>query len=122
MAFPIILGVNEPQYTPEQLQKFRDDNAKGITYAGRHYTGYEATQMQRRLERSIRKQKNRILTDEAAGDKDKLLQDQIKLQRLRQEYRLFSKAAGLRTEDERLYVSGFGRGEAADRTQPLKSR
>ena len=122
VAFPIILGVNEPQYTPEQLQKFRDDNAKGITYAGKHYTGYEATQMQRRLERSIRKQKNRILTDEAAGDKDKLLQDQIKLQRLRQEYRQFSKAAGLRTEDERLYVSGFGRGEAARSSAAAKKQ
>lgn len=51
--------------------------------------------------------------DEATGDKDKLLTDQIKLQRYKQEYVRFSKTAGLRTENERAQVAGFGRGEAA---------
>ncbi len=46
-----------------------------------------------------------------------LLTDQVRLQRLRQEYSRFSKAAGLRTENERLHVSGFGRGEAARATK-----
>lgn len=112
-AFPVILGVNEPQYTPEQLEKFRADNEKGVTVDGKHYTGYEATQMQRKLERSIRAQKRRALVAEAAGSKDTLLTAQTRLQRLRQEYSRFSKAAGLRTENERLYVAGFGRKEAA---------
>lgn len=107
-AFPIILGINTPQYTPEELEKFRRDNEKGVTIDGRHYTMYEATQMQRKLERSIRTQKRRILIDDATGDKDKLLTDQIKYQRLNQEYVRFSNAAGLRTEDERLHVAGFG--------------
>ena len=112
-AFPIILGVNSPQYTLEQLEKFRADNEKGVMVDGKHYTGYEATQMQRKLERAIRKQKRRALVAEAAGDKDTLLAAQTRLQRLRQEYSRFSKAAGLRTEDERLYVAGFGRKQAA---------
>ena len=112
-AFPIILGVSRPQYTPEELERLRADNEKGVTVDGRRYTMYEATQMQRKLERSIRKQKRRILVDEAAGDKDKLLTDQIRLRRLRQEYTRFSKAAGLRTQQERTQVAGFGRGEAA---------
>lgn len=112
-AFPIILGVNIPQYTPEELEKFRADNEKGITYQGRHYTGYQATQMQRKIERTMRTQKRRILVDEAAGDKDKLLTDQIKLRRLSEEYKRFSEAAGLRTQPERAQVTGFGRGQAA---------
>lgn len=111
-AFPIILGVNEPQYTPTELAKFREDNEKGITYQGRHYTGYEATQLQRKIERTMRTQKRRILVDEAAGDKDKLLTDQIKLRRLSEEYKRFSKAAGLRTQIERAEVAGFGPGQA----------
>ena len=41
-ASPIILGVSEPQYTDAQLQKFKDNNAQGITYNGRQYTLYEA--------------------------------------------------------------------------------
>ena len=111
-AFPIILGVNEPQYTKAELEKFREDNEKGITFEGRHYTGYEATQMQRKLERSIRAQKRRVLAAEASGDKEGLTIAQTRLQVLRQSYSRFSKAAGLRTENERLYTAGFGRKEA----------
>lgn len=112
-AFPILLGVNAPQYTPKELEKFRADNELGITYQGKHYTSYEATQMQRKIERVIRRQKNRILVDEATGDTDKLTTDRIRLQRLNQEYARFSKAAGLHTQRERAMVAGFGRGDAA---------
>ena len=107
-AFPIILGVTPPQYTQEELEKYRLDNERGIDYAGKHYTMYEATQRQRRLEASMRRQKWRILADEATGDTEKLQQDQIKLQVLNQEYRRFSKAAGLRAQDTRAEVLGFG--------------
>ena len=106
-AFPIILGVTLPQYTKEELEKYRLDNERGIDYAGKHYTMYEATQRQRRLEASMRRQKRRILADEATGDQEKKQQDQIKLQVLNQEYRRFSKAAGLRTQDARAEVVGF---------------
>ena len=107
-AFPIILGVNRPQYTTAELEKFRQDNAKGVTIDGRHYTGYQATQMQRSLERAIRKQKNRIMVDEAAGDSEKLKTDKAKLTVLRQRYKEFSEAAELRTQYERTEVAGFG--------------
>lgn len=106
-AFPIILGVNSPQYTPEELEKLRADNEKGVTVGGKHYTGYEATQMQRKLERAIRNQKRRVMIDEAAGDAEKKQLDQIKLQGLNQEYVRFSKAAKLKTQHERTEVAGF---------------
>ena len=106
-AFPIILGVNSPQYTADELEKFREDNEKGVTVDGVHYTGYQATQMQRKLERAIRRQKYRIMVDEATGDQ-KLDQDKTKLTILHQRYREFSKAAGLRTQYERTEVAGFG--------------
>ncbi len=112
-AFPIILGVSIPQYTEKELRKFRKDNADGITYQGRHYTGYEATQMQREVERAIRTQKRRILIDEKTGDSEKLQTDQIRLVRLQEEYKRFSKAAGLRTQTERAEVAGFGSKQAA---------
>lgn len=107
-AFPILLGVNRPQYSKEELEKFRTDNEKGVTVAGRHYTGYEATQMQRKLERTIRKQKRRCLVDEAAGDTEKFSQDKTRLTLLRQRYHEFSKAAGLKTQYERTETAGFG--------------
>ena len=107
-AFPVLLGVSSPQYTPEELEKFRTDNEEGVTVDGVHYTGYQATQMQRSLERAIRQQKRRILVDEAAGDQEKLAQDRTKLEVLRQRYRGFSKAAGLRGQEERTEAAGFG--------------
>ena len=121
-AFPIILGVNSPQYTPEELEKFRTDNENGVTVDGRHYTMYEATQMQRKLERSIRTKKRRILVDETTGDKEKLLTDRIRLQRLRQEYKRFSDAAGLRRQDERMDVAKLGVKQAAQASAAAKKQ
>lgn len=112
-AFPIIIGVNSPQYTPEQLEKLRQDNEKGFTYGGKHYTGYEATQRQRKLERAIRDRKHRILIDEAAGDQERLAIDQTKLTLLNGEYARFTKAARLRSQRERAAVAEFGRQQAA---------
>ena len=106
-AMPVILGVNEPQYTNAELEEMRLQNEEGITYEGNHYTLYEATQRQRKLERSIRKRKHRILIDEHLGDKDALQTDQIRLQLLKQEYKRFSKAADLPMQYERMEAAGF---------------
>lgn len=113
-AHPIVYGASVPQYTPEELEEMRQKNEKGITFRGKHYTGYEATQRQRRLERAIRAQKRKILIDKATGDSEKLETDQIKLQLLRQDYKAFSKAAGLRTQHERLEKVGFSWKEATE--------
>ena len=112
-VFPIILGVSEPQYTPAELEAMRQQNAKGVTIEGRHYSLYEATQMQRKMERSIRKQKKRILVDKATGDEEKLQIDQTKLRMQNTNYKRFSDAAGLRTQRERTFVAGVGKKEAA---------
>lgn len=106
-AFPIIVGVSIPQYTAQELEQLRADNEAGITYNGKHYTRYEAKERQRRLEASIRKQRRRILIDEATGDQQKLQADQIKGQVLKQEYTRFSKAAGLRRQHDRMETVGY---------------
>ena len=94
--------MNSPQYTPEELEAMRQENEKGVTFDGKHYTLYEATQRQRKFERSIRDRKRRILVDETVGDKDKLQQDQIRLQVLKQEYARFSKGVGLPMQHSRM--------------------
>ena len=114
---PIIMGVNEPQYSNAELEDFRQKNEEGVTFDGKHYTLYEAAQRQRKFERTIRKQKRRILVDEATGDKDKLLIDQVKLQRLKQEYTRFSKGVGLPAQHARMEAAGFDwkKGKAAEK-------
>lgn len=115
-AFGIILGVHSPQYTPEELEDMRRANEEGITYEGKHYTMYEATQRQRKLERAAKDRKRRILIDEQLGDKDKLQTDQIRLQMIKQEYSRFSKAAGLPMQHDRMEAAGFDwkKGKAAE--------
>ena len=101
----------------EELEQMRRENEEGVTFEGKHYTLYEASQQQRKMERRIRKQKRRILVDEATGDKDKLQNDQIRLQVQKQNYARFSKGVGLPTQHARMETAGFNwkHGKAAER-------
>ena len=97
-----IPGVMEPTYSEEQLEHI--DDGLGCEFDGKKYTAYEATQMQRRLERSIRKQKRLKNAYKASGQKDKETAAAAKLRRLNTKYHDFSKAAGLPEQPERTRV------------------
>lgn len=120
-AMGIIMGVNEPQYTPEELEELRRENEEGVTYDGQQMTLYQATQRQSSLERKIRKQEKNILLDEALGDEEQLQTDQIRYQVLSQEYRRFSKATGQKLRHERLEAAGFGPKQAKAAEKPYNA-
>lgn len=103
----IIVGVNKPQYTDEELQKIIDENEEGFDYEGKHYTLYEGTQLQRRLEAEIRKQKDlQIMAKD--GDSDKLaVEAQKKIDILTQKYNKLSKISKLPTKVQRLQVPDY---------------
>ena len=111
IAWPIKLGVDSPQWTEEQLAQMAQENAEGITYEGRHYTQYEATQQQKALENSIRQCKDRIAAARAEGKlgSGEMRSSQIMLRQLNAEYKRFSAAAGLPTAPERLRAAGLSR-------------
>lgn len=111
-ASPVILGVNEPQYTDAELQRFKDENARGIVYNGHQYTLYEAGQKQSSIENGIRMIKRQCLVDEETGNDAALQKRQIKLRVWQAEYKRFCKAAKLPTRTERLRTAGFGRVQA----------
>lgn len=92
----------ERTYTDEQLEHI--DDGLGCDFEGKHYSAYEVTQMQRSIERSIRKQKRLKTAYDAAGLTDKATAAGTKLNRLRKKYREFSKAAGLPEQWERAKV------------------
>ena len=118
IAWPIKLGVDSPQWTEEQLAEMARENAKGVTYEGRHYTQYEATQQQKALENSIRQCKDRIAAAQEEGKlgSGELRSSRILLRQLNAEYKRFSAAAGLRTAPERLRAAGLGRALKPDGT------
>lgn len=105
-AFPIIMGVSQPAYTEEELKNI---DPPPFTYEGRTYTAYEAQQQMRKMERSMRKQKDRCIVADAAGDKDTFTAASIKLRRQKDIYEDFCKAAGTYTEYERTFVQGYDR-------------
>lgn len=105
----IVLGVSKPQYTDEQLKKIQDDNEKGFEFEGKHYTNYEGTQLQRRLETSIRKQKDTQILAKASGDMELVGESQRKITILTHKYNDLCKASGLLPKKVRVSVSGYRR-------------
>lgn len=95
-------GVSERTYTDEQLAHI--DDGLGCTFDGKTYTAYEATQEQRKVERTIRKLKREKTAYNAAGLTDEEQAVNIKLRRLNAKYKAFSKAAGLPEQRERMKV------------------
>lgn len=100
--YPWVEGVMERTYTDEQLAHI--DDGLGCTYDGKSYTAYEATQMQRRVERQIRAVKRLKIGNKASGLNDEARTANIKLRRLNAKYREFSAAAGLTPQWERTKV------------------
>lgn len=95
-------GVSERTYTDEQLAHIDDDI--GCEFDGKKYTAYEATQMQRRVERQIIKQKKLVTAYKASEQKDEYYAAKAKLARLNAKYKAFSEAAGLPLQWERTKV------------------
>lgn len=100
--FPWVEGVSERTYTDKQLEHI--DNGLGCTFDGKAYTAYEATQMQRRVERAIRKLKREKAAYRAAGLKGDAMALNTRLRRLSTKYKAFSEAAGLPEQRERMKV------------------
>lgn len=97
--WPFIEGVSERTYTDEYLAHI--DDGHNLEFEGKYYSAYEATQKQREIERSYRKQKRRkvsAITEEDARGAN------IRMRRLSAEYKAFSRAAGLPEQRERMKV------------------
>lgn len=108
-TYSIILGVSEPIYSKEQLQADKEANRKGFEFEGKHYTNYDGTQLQRRLETKIRQYKDRQIGAKAINDMDEVYHCQEKIAQLTQKYKELSDVSGLPTKINRLRVEGYRR-------------
>jgi hypothetical protein len=111
--FSIIIGVNEPQYTPQQLAKLKEDNHKGFTYTSaqgdtvRFDTMYDVAQHMRYIERQQRKYEAVYRDSVNTLNNEQTMIASSNLVQWRQEYARFSKAVGLRRQTDRNFVVGF---------------
>lgn len=90
--YAFLEGVSERAYTDKELQEI---DTPPITYEGRQYTAYEATQKQREIERTLRKLERRRIGYNAAGMVEREQETKARITRLQRKYRAFSKAAKL---------------------------
>lgn len=109
--FSIILGVSEPEYSNEQLKEIIDKNNEGFDFEGKHYTMYEGTQLQRKIETEIRRQKDIQIMGVASGEsgKENVLEAQEKITILTRKYKKLSDVSGLPTKMQRMRVSNYKR-------------
>ena len=107
--FHIVLGVSKPLWTDEQLNKIKEENQKGFEYNGKHYTMYEGTQLQRRIETEVRRQKEKQILGKASGDDTLVLASQSKISQLNRKYKELSLVSGLKMDKDRMRVNGYKR-------------
>ena len=96
-------GVMERTYADEELAHI--DDGHDVTFEGRHYTAYEATQKQRQIERTVRRYRREKTAFESAGLSEDAQAAGVRIRRLQAQYRAFSKAAGLPEQRERMRVT-----------------
>ena len=94
-------GVSERVYTDDELANI---DPPPVEFEGRTYSAYEATQMQRKMERTVRKLERRRAAYNAAGMTGKEEHTGIRIRRLKKEYRELSRAASLPTQINRMKV------------------
>lgn len=105
--FRIVLGVNKPLHTNEELQAIIDRNNKGFDFDGKHYTMYEGQQLQRKIETEIRKAKDLQITARATDDDILTNKAQSKINALTKKYNELNNASGLKSQIQRASVSGY---------------
>lgn len=121
--YPVVPGVSEPSYTAEELRQMKADEAEEHEYKGKKYTKYEASQKQRRLERTVAARYHAVDLLKEGGADEKAIQDaKISYQAVSQEYTRFSKAIGLTPQRERINLAlGGMEGRSNPAPKPVKT-
>lgn len=95
--------MSKRKYTDEWLAEQNKKENTPREYMGKEYTLYDALQHQRKLERTIRKQKQDVkLLERARADEEDIIAAKCRLRLTNQNYVDFSKAMGIRQQLERL--------------------
>ena len=104
---PIILGISQPAYSPEQLDAMERYSTEEVTIDGRTKTRYEWSQEMRRCETAIRAKKDTATLAAASGDKALQQDCQRSVVALNKHYEQLADKAGMGPAFRRTYVAGF---------------
>lgn len=95
------------RYTDQQLEQWAADNDKGCEIGGKHYTTYAASQLMRKIETEIRREKDAAVAAQKAGDNVLRRECQERINALSREYTAVAAASGVSQRRERMMVEGF---------------
>lgn len=102
---PFTPGITPRTYTDEQLDQMNAEENEPVEYNGKTYTKYEATQRQRRLETTMRAQRQKIkLLEEGGADEQAIINARARYVKTSDEYVNFSKSVGLSQQWDRVTV------------------
>ena len=101
---PIICGVSEPRHSPDELRRRNEQNAKTFEIDGKMVTGYEATQMQRRLETAVRKEKTTRELARASGDKALVKQCNARIKAFQEKYSKITEITKIPEDKKRMSI------------------
>ena len=107
--FPIIMGLSNPAYSKDELKAINDASKAEVTYTDKRgdvhtCTAYEATQLQRRQETTIRRLKDIQYAYEQAGDTVMAKEYAKKITKQRNYYKNMSSEVGLKPKMERTRI------------------
>ena len=104
----IIIAQHEPTWALDDLEELKQANAKGYTLEnGTHLTMYQCTQVQRNYELWVRQAKEGYMMAKNANMPNLMEEYKTRIADLNKQYREFSKACGLNTQNKRKSVTGF---------------
>lgn len=107
---PIILGVSEPRYSPNELARLNAENKKPITIDGVTKTGYEWKQTMRALERESRITKEQMEIFNASGDKAEVSRLRTTLKAIDERYYKVAEGSGIKAQPGRMaYTKGVSK-------------
>ncbi|MBC3517210.1 phage minor capsid protein [Neobittarella massiliensis] len=109
--YPYFEGLSRNSYTRRELNKL---NSTAVEYKGQTLSVYDASQVQRKIERKIRRWKREYKAMEAAGLD--VGEASVRLSKWRATQADFSSQTGMRGDNFRQQVLGFGRSQAAKAT------
>lgn len=120
--YPVIPGISERAYTDEQLKQMNVEENTPHEFGGKSYTKYEALQKQRKLETTMRAQRQEInLLKEGGANEDDIITARCRYRVTSSEYTRFSSAMNLRQQRDRVTVDGLGNIGAGKFTAKPKS-
>lgn len=106
---PFFPEIDVRTYTDEQLDEMNRQENTPVEYNGKKYTKYEALQRQRRLETTMRAERQKIkLLQEGGANEDDIITARAKYRVTSAEYTRFSKTMNLPQQRERVTIDGLG--------------